>query len=100
MDLKLNGLLERFKTKGFMTIELPGLLKDVLNIVSTDGYSTITTIDQELEDLGWGIGIMDKITHELITSLLKDNSSADVVSYFINLHEHNERKEENYGRSR
>jgi hypothetical protein len=100
MDLKLNNLLERFKTKGFMAIELPGLVKDVLNIVGTSGYSTITSIDQELEDLGWGIGIMDKITHKLITSLLKDNSSADVVSNFINLHEHNERKEENYGRSR
>jgi hypothetical protein len=100
MDLKLNDLFERFKTKGFMAIEIPGLVKDVLNIVGTSGYSTITTIDQELEDLGWGIGIMDNITHELITSLLKDNSSADVVSYFINLHEHNERKEENYSRSR
>ena len=100
MDLKLNDLLGRFKTKGFMAIELPGLVKDVLNIVSTGRYSTITSIDKELEDLGWGIGIMDKVTHELITSLLRDNSSADVVSYFINLHEHNERKEENYGRSR
>jgi hypothetical protein len=100
IDLKLNDLFERFKTKGFMAIEIPGLVKDVLNIVGTSGYSTITNIDQELEDLGWGIGIMDNITHELITSLLKDNSSADVVGYFINLHGHNERKEENYGRSR
>jgi len=83
-----------------MAIELPGLVKDILNIVSTGGHSAITTIDQELEDLGWGIGIMDNFTHELIASLLKDNSSADVVSYFINLHEHNERKEEDYGRSR
>lgn len=48
---KLNNLLERFKTKGYMAIELPGLVKDVLNIVSTGGYSTITSIAQELEDL-------------------------------------------------
>jgi hypothetical protein len=100
MDLKLNDLLERFKTKGFMPVELPGLVKDVLDIVGTSGYSTITTIDQELEDLGWGISIMDNVTYELITSLLENNSSADVVNYFINLHEHNERKEDNYGRSR
>lgn len=51
MDLKLNDLLERFKTKGFMAIELPGLVKYVLNIISIGGYSTITSIDQELEDL-------------------------------------------------
>jgi hypothetical protein len=100
MDLKLNDLLESFKKKGFMPVELPGLVKDVLDIVGTSGYSTITTIDQELEDLGWGISIMDNVTYELITSLLENNSSADVVNYFINLHEHNERKEDNYGRSR
>ena len=100
MDLRLNDLLESFKKKGFMAVELPGLVKDVLDIVGTSGYSTITTIDQELEDLGWGISIMDNVTYELITSLLENNSSADVVNYFINLHEHNERKEDNYGRSR
>ena len=100
MDLTLNDLLERFKTKGFMAIEPPGLVKDVLNIVSTGEHSAITAIDQEFKDLGWGIGIMDKITHRLIISQLEDSRSADVVSNFINLHEHNERKEENYGRSR
>jgi hypothetical protein len=100
MEIRLNDLFQRFKTKGFMPVEIPGLVKDVLDIVGTSGYSTITTIDHELEDLGWGISIMDNVTHELITSLLEDNSSADVVNYFINLHEHNERKEDNYGRSR
>ena len=100
MEIKLNDLFERFKTKGFMAIEIPGLVKDILNIVGTSGYFAITTIDQELEDFGWGIGIMDNVIHELITSLLEDNSSADVVSYFINRYEHHERKEENYGRSR
>ena len=75
MDLKLNDLLERFKTKGFMPVELPGLVKDVLNIVSTGGNSAITTIDQELEDLGWGIGIMDNVTYELI------NDGVTVIGY-------------------
>ena len=100
MEIRLNDLFQRFKTKGFMPVEIPGLVKDVFNIIGNSEYSTITTIDQELEDLGWGIGIIDNVTHELITSLLEDNSSTDVVSYFINLHEHNERKEENYGKIR
>ena len=80
MEIRLNDLFERFKTKGFMAIEIPGLVKDVLNIVGSSGYFAITTIDQELEDLGWGIGIMDNVTHKLITSLLEDNSSTDVVT--------------------
>ena len=63
-----------------MPVEIPGLVKDVLNIIGTSGYSVIITIDQELEDLGWSIGIMDNVTHELITSLLEDNSSTDVVT--------------------
>ena len=80
MEIRLNDLLQRFKAKGFMPVEIPGLVKDVFNIIGNSGYSAITTIDQELEDLGWGIGIMDNVTHKLITSLLEDNSSTDVVT--------------------
>ena len=100
MEIRLNNLLQRFKAKGFMPVEIPGLVKDVFNMIGNSGYSTISTIDQELEDLGWGIGIMDNVTHKLITTLLEDNSSTDVVSYFTHIHEYNERKEKNYGRSR
>ena len=100
MELILNDLFKRFKTKGFMAIEIPELVKDVLNIVGTGGYSALTTINQELEDLGWGIGIMDNVTHKLITSLLEDNSSTDVVIYSKYLYEHHDEKGENYGRSR
>ena len=85
MEIRLNDLFQMFKTKGFMPVEIPGLVKDVLDIVGTSGYSTITTIDQELEDLGWGISIMDNVTHELITSLLEDNSSADVERHIHNM---------------
>ena len=81
MEIRLNNLLQRFKAKGFMPVEIPGLVKDVFNIIGTSGYSTISTIDQDLEDLGWGIGIMDNVTHELITSLLENNSSTDIERY-------------------
>jgi hypothetical protein len=86
MEIRLNDLFQMFKTKGFMPVEIPGLVKDVLDIVGTSGYSAITTIDQELEDLGWGIGIMDNVTHELVTSLLEDNSSTDVERHIHNMY--------------
>jgi hypothetical protein len=86
MEIRLNDLFQMFKTKGFMPVEIPGLVKDVLDIVGTSGYSAITTIEQELEDLGWGISIMDNVTHELITSLLEDNSSADVERHIHNMY--------------
>jgi hypothetical protein len=100
MEIRLNGLFHRFETKGFMPIEIPGLVKDAFNVIGDSEYSAITTINRELEDLGWGIDIMDSVTHEVITSLIEDNSSTDVVSYFINLQEQYEGEEEDYSRSR
>ncbi len=100
MEIRLNDLLNRFETKGFMPIEIPGLVNDAFNLIGDSRYSAITTVNQELEDLGWGIDIMDNVTHEVITSLLEDNSSTDVVSYFINLHEQYESEEENHNRRR
>ena len=86
MEIRLNDLFQRFKTKGFMPVEISGLVKDVFNIIGNSEYSAITTIDQELEDLGWGIGIMDNVTHELVTSLIEDNSSADVERHIHNMY--------------
>jgi len=54
-----------------MPIEIPGLIKDVFNILDNDGYCTITAVNQEMEDLGWGIEIMDNVTYELVNSLVE-----------------------------
>ena len=69
MENRLNDLFLRFQTKGFMSIEIPGLIQDVFNIIGKGRYCTITDANQELEDLGWGIEIMDYATYELINSL-------------------------------
>ncbi|MDH3356370.1 MAG: hypothetical protein OET81_04325 [Desulfobacteraceae bacterium] len=69
MENRLDDLFLRFQTKGFMPIEIPGLIKDVFNIIDNGEYCTITAVNQEMEDLGWGIEIMDNITYELVTSL-------------------------------
>jgi hypothetical protein len=71
----LNDLFLRFQIKGFMPIEIPGLVKDVLHIMENQDLCSIKTIDQELEELGWGINIMDNKTFELITSLVEGNVS-------------------------
>jgi hypothetical protein len=71
MENRLDDLFLRFQTKGFMPIEIPGLIKDVFNILDNDGYCTITAVNQEMEDLGWGIEIMDNVTYELVNSLVE-----------------------------
>jgi len=75
MEDRLNDLFLRFQKKGFMPIEIPGLVKDLLDIMDNIEICTITTIDQELEELGWGINIMDNTTYELITSVVESNVS-------------------------
>jgi hypothetical protein len=71
MHNRLDDLSLRFQTKGFIPIEIPGLMKDVFNIFNNTVYITISDINQELEDLGWGIEIIDDATYELINSLVQ-----------------------------
>ena len=71
MENRLDDLFLRFQTKGFMPIEISGLIKDVFNVFKNHRYFTITDINQELEDLDWGIEIMDNVTYELINSLVQ-----------------------------
>ena len=75
MEDKLNDLFVRFQIKGFLPIEIPELVKDVLFIMGNQELCSITAIDQELEELGWGINIMDNGTYQLIMSMIKDNVS-------------------------
>ena len=69
MKNSLDNLFLIFQTKGFMPIEIPGLIQDVYNIMGKGRYSNITDVNQELEDLGWGLEIMDNFTYDLINSL-------------------------------
>ena len=69
MENRLSNLFLSFQKKGFMSIEIPGLMQDLFNIIGKGRYCTITHANQELEDLGWGFEIMDNVTYQLINSL-------------------------------
>ncbi len=71
MENRLNDLSLRFQTKGFMPIEISGLVKDIFYILDKDIFRTRTEVNQELEDLGWGIGIMDNDSYGLMNSLVQ-----------------------------
>jgi len=70
-----DDLFLRFEIKGFMPVEIPDLIKDILNIVRNSERFTKTSINQELESLGWGIGVLDNVTYKLIPSLVEDDNS-------------------------
>jgi hypothetical protein len=61
-------LLYKLCQKGLTTVEIPRLVKDVLNIVDDSGDNTSATINQKLKTLGWGEAIVDQFTLELIIS--------------------------------
>jgi hypothetical protein len=71
MENRLNHLSMRFQKKGFMLIEIPMLVKDVFDVLSNGEHCTITAVNQELEDLGWGIESMDNFTYNLANSLVQ-----------------------------
>ena len=71
MGTRLNDLSLRFQTKGFIPIEISGLVKDIFYILDKGIYCTRTEVNEELEDLGWGIGIMDNDSYKLMNSLVQ-----------------------------
>jgi hypothetical protein len=69
MENGLDDLFLRFQIKGFLPIEISGLIKDVSCTLNNHKYFTLTDINRELEELGWGIDIIDNVTYELISSI-------------------------------
>jgi hypothetical protein len=69
MGNRLGDVFLSFQKKGFMPIEIPGLMQDLFNIIGKGRYCTISDTNQEMEDLGWGIETMDNVTYQLISSL-------------------------------
>ncbi len=69
MENGLDDLFLRFQIKGFLPIEISGLIKDVSCALDNHKYVTLTDINRELEELGWGIDIIDNVTYELISSI-------------------------------
>ena len=70
MISRLNNLSLIFQTKGFLPIEMTGLIKDAFAILDTNEYCTLTEVNQELESLGWGIEILDKVTYAILEDLV------------------------------
>lgn len=69
-----NDLFLKLEEKGFMPVEIPDLIKDILNILGDGERVAKTTINQELESLGWGIDVIENVEYRLVTSLDGDNN--------------------------
>jgi hypothetical protein len=59
--------------KGFTPVELPDLLNDLTLLFKQSKRFTTNNINQELENLGWGIELLDEYLFKEIESLLISN---------------------------
>jgi hypothetical protein len=83
MEEIVDILLYKLSSKGLTPVEIPRLVKDVLNIVSDGGEFTTGTINIKLEMLGWDGAIVDQFTFELILALLENEGEHDIRSTTI-----------------
>jgi P2-related tail formation protein len=51
-----------FRVQGFQSFEIRELVKDVFSIVRHEERGSLGAMNRELEDLGWGIDVMDRET--------------------------------------
>ena len=82
MDNIFPILFERFRNKGFMPIELPWLMKDIIDTIQQKENYTLDTVNLELESLGWGIQIMDQAIFEETLFLIENLDDSDFKKYF------------------
>ena len=83
MDKIIDLLLYKLSKKGLTQVEIPRLVRDVLNIVGEGGEFTAGAINLKLKTLGWDKEILDQFTFELIIALLEKEEDFEVKSTMI-----------------
>jgi len=75
----MQELVNRLESIGFIPIEVPALVTDMVRIARGHPLRSIDAVNQELEDLGWGIRILDGTAYGLLISLVHRNTSIPAV---------------------
>jgi hypothetical protein len=78
VDTILGLLLNRLTHKGLISVEIPRLVEDVVNIVKDGGNFTVNLVNNRLENLGWNRGLMDEATFDLIICLMENEEQIKV----------------------
>lgn len=70
MDYKFNMLITGLENRGFMSLEIPNLIRDIVSFLREEIPHSVSSLNRELEDLGWGINILDEYMYDLLISLM------------------------------
>jgi hypothetical protein len=79
----IDTLIYRLSDKGITPLEIPRLIRDVLNTISDDGEFTLKCINQKLSVIGWGEQILDEYLLELILRLLEMEAKEEMVRHNV-----------------
>ena len=54
--------------------ELPYFIKDVIRFIDKEGYTSLRSLNRELETLGWGIQLVDETTYKQMIILHRNRN--------------------------
>ena len=83
MEEEFDQLIALFGGSGFPSSEIQYLIADVARIIHENSYHSIDMVNRELEDLGWGIGILDDQAYGLAQAVFDGRGwDWEELSYF------------------
>jgi hypothetical protein len=74
MTKKINKLWLWFEKKGLSGEEIPLFINDAIRIIDKNGHGSLRSLNKELEDLGWGIQIMDETAYKQLRYFYRHNN--------------------------
>jgi hypothetical protein len=67
----LRSLVYRLTESGVALDHIPGLVRNVLQIISDGGLFTTQLVNEQLEQLGWESEVLDETSFQLIVHILE-----------------------------
>ena len=83
MSLAMQLLIDRLTQRGISFDHIPGVARNVLQIIGGGGLFTTHLVNEKLELLGWGSEVLDETSFQLIVYLLKSEWGYRVHHYNV-----------------
>jgi hypothetical protein len=77
----LQLLIHRLAQRNVPVDHIPGLVRNVLQIISDGGLFTTLQVNKQLEQLGWGAEVLDETSFQLIVYILESKWGYRVRRY-------------------
>jgi len=83
MSFPLQLLIQRLTHRGISLEHIPGLTRNVLQIIGEGGLFTTKLVNEQLEKLGWGPEVLDETSFQFIVYVLESEWGYRVRHYNV-----------------